>query len=270
MGCFVSKPATQHSYVDYSATRTSTAPTSQGSTNSSHARDRSHGLQDLPQRDSAATGGASSLSNRRRATLPGTSTASQSESVKVGGRHYPSIHSVDASVKTALLETYDPVRALGLTDNSRFYRVTESKRVSQGSIRGNPKSMASVLHHQAVEPNRHYRSGVEQTEYLYNIAHPVQPYKPAEIPAKDLAHPTLNVMWGSVAAQGALQYAQHGHALVEMTLGDLRRAGGGDVFFDAIRSDDERSIPLIVTLPKGTAVPVKIIDPESIASSDEG
>ena len=271
MGCFVSKPSTQHSYADYSATRTNTAATTQGSTNSNPARDRGHGLQDLPQRNSAGTRGASAspLSNRRRATLPGTSTASQAESVKVGGRHYRSIDSVDAAVKTALLATYDPVQSLGLTNDSRFYRVTESKWVSQGSIRGNPKSMASVLHHEAVEPNHHHRPGVEQTEYHYNIAHTVQPFKPAEIPAKDLGHPTLNVMWGSVAAQGALQYAQHGHALVEMTLGDLRRAGGGKVFFDAIRSDDERSIPLIVTLPKGTAVPVKIIDPASLASSDE-
>ena len=269
MGCLISKPATQHSYADYSATRTSAAETSQGSTNSSPARNRSHGLQNLPQRNSAATGGASSLSNRRRATLPGTSTASPAQSIKVGGRHYRSIDSVDAAVKTALLATYDPVLSLDLKDDSRFYRVTESKWVKQGSIRGNPESMASVLHHEAVEPNHHYRPDVEQTEYLYNIAHQVQPFKPAEIPAKDLGQYTLNVMWGSVAAQGALQYAQDGHALVEMTLGALRSVGGGKVFFDAIRSDDERSIPLIVTLPKGTAVPVKMIDPASIAHSDE-
>jgi len=271
MGCFVSKHAPQHGHTDYSATRTNTAPSSPGSTTSTPARDRSHGLRDLPQRNSAATRGpaASPLTNRRRATLPGTSGAAQAQSIKVGGRHYQSIDSVDAAVKTALLATYDPVQSLGLTNDSRFYRVTESKWVGQGSIRGNPKSMASVLHHEAVEPNRHHNPGVAQTEYLYNIAHTVQPYKPAEIPAKDLGHPTLNVMWGSVAAQGALQYAQHGHALVEMTLGDLRRAGGGKVFFDAIRSDDERSIPLIVTLPKGTAVPVKVIDPASLAVSDE-
>ena len=56
---------------------------------------------------------------------------------------------------------------------------------------------------------------------------------------------------------------------LEHEITDRPSVGGGKVFFDAIRSDDERSIPLIVTLPKGTAVPVKMIDPASIAHSDE-
>ncbi|MBW8833104.1 MAG: hypothetical protein JF606_27725 [Burkholderiales bacterium] len=199
-------------------------------------------------------------SNHRRASLP-----SRSAAIVVGGKRHTSIDAIEEPVKEALLNTYHPVRALGLDDETRFYRVTEESRVRSDKIVGHPRSMATILHHQAVEEDPRYMPGVEKKHYLYERPHTVQPYKPVTVSAKDLPHPTLNVMHGEAAAKGALAYLEEGSTLVEMKLGDLRKAGGGDVFFDSILSDDERSVPLIVTLPKGQSVRVKTIDPSSIA-----
>ncbi|WP_409348870.1 AvrPphF family type III effector [Ralstonia syzygii] len=45
-----------------------------------------------------------------------------------------------------------------------------------------------------------------------------------------------------------------------MTLGDIRRAGGDQVFFDiGAAQNNPNSIPLLVTLPPAAKVPVKII-----------
>jgi len=145
--------------------------------------------------------------------------------------------------------------------------------VKGGRISGNPNSIARILHHQAVEANPRYRPDAEQESYLYDTPHIIQPYQPVKAGAKDLPHPTLNVMWGPVAPHGALQYGvgMKDPVLVEMRLGDLHTAHGGQAFFDGTLSEDARSIPLIVTLPKGQTVPVRIVDPESLAapSSDE-
>ena len=186
----------------------------------------------------------------------------------MGGKRHTSINAMEPHVKDALLNAYDPVLALGLDNETRFYRVTEQSRVKSDKIMGNPKSMATILHHQAVEENPRYTPGVQKEHYLYDMPHTVQPYKPVTTSAKDLPHPTLNVMQGETAAKGALSYLEEGRTLVEMKLGDLRKAGGGDVFFDSILSGDERSIPLIVTLPKGKSVPVTTIDPNSLARHD--
>ena len=59
---------------------------------------------------------------------------------------------------------------------------------------------------------------------------------------------------------GALSYARMGYQVTKMTLGDLRKAGGGEVYYDVdcvLVSDD--SVALIVTLPEDQTVPVEIL-----------
>jgi hypothetical protein len=61
---------------------------------------------------------------------------------------------------------------------------------------------------------------------------------------------------------GAMNYAtSEDRVAVMMTLGDLRAAGGGEVFLDvsARYGQDNESRALIVTLPKGASVPVTML-----------
>jgi len=263
MGCISSK-------LDSGSINTAgfSSPSTLGTQGLGCARPFPASQHDFPERQNTPAAGQLSASIYRRASLPGKSATSRAETIVVGGTRHTSIDAMNEPVKQALLNAYHPELALGLDDETRLYRVTEGWRVRSDKIVGNPTSMATILHHQAVEEDPRYTPGVETEQYLYDRSHTVQPYKPVTVSAKDLPHPTLNVMHGEMAAKGALAYLEDGFTLVEMKLGDLREAGGGDVFFDAILSGDERSIPLIVTLPKGKSVRVTTIDPSNIADHD--
>ena len=266
MGCFLSTNATRGGRADAASHRV-ISETVAPPTTSADARP---GMQGLEPRLQAA---ASSSRSRPRVALPSTSSQERGQAVHVGDKKFTSIHALEPAVRQALASTFNPIEALGLDDGSKFYRVTEQSRLQNGpSLEGHPQSMATVFHHEAMEPNPEYRSGVPTTKYHYDMEYEVQPYRPATVKSKDLEHPTLNVMFGSVAMQGAMRYAEKDSkekfVLLEMTLGDLRAKGGGDVFFDAIRSDDERSIPLIVTLPKGKTVPVRVVHPHEVLQPD--
>lgn len=174
------------------------------------------------------------------------------------------------------------MRALNLTDTSKFYRVMDSEYLEpprrQGGafyVEGNPNSVAAVSNHLAVEVDEPplYREmrefaesqppGPERNDMFDTLASmPPPSYRPVQMFASNLEQPSLNVMWGKEAAQGALGYLAGGpnRVLVEMTLGDVRKAGGEHVFFDVgAPVVNEESQPLILTVPHGAKVPVRIV-----------
>jgi hypothetical protein len=164
------------------------------------------------------------------------------------------------------------VANLGLTDDSAFYRVTAAHYVQGGQIYGNPKSCAQIANYQMARPNPSHAIGQEiaadatlslqERQQAMQWLETVPRYSVARMQATELPHPSLNVMYGARAREGALNYARPGHVVVRMTLGQLRRAGGGDVFKDtsSVWADPE-SVPLIVTLPKDKSVPLDLVEP---------
>lgn len=190
---------------------------------------------------------------------PGTSrgqAAGGDDMVRViGGVRYQSKESLASPLRESVLNGRDPVRELNLSDDSVFYRTTEGSRVKNGKLTGNPKPMAKIIHHEVVEKNPSYES---LKHYYPNCP----PYSAPMMYATSLNQPTLNVMFGAAAELGARTYARNdpNKVLVSMTLGDLRKAGGGKVFFDAssvVMDPDSRA--LVVTLPKGKEVPVTVV-----------
>jgi hypothetical protein len=160
------------------------------------------------------------------------------------------------------LKENDPVRKLALTDDSVFYRVTDRQFVANSMISGNPKSTATIRNHLALQDHPERQRIEEDIKWPGQTDEARQGLREilqvaATMQADELPDPSLNVMYGSNARSGALEYAEPYDKLCSMTLGDLRRAGGGDVFYD-IRpvKKDRDSIPLIVTLPAGKSIPV--------------
>lgn len=163
------------------------------------------------------------------------------------GNVLPSINTLSRTERAAFLKNHDPVRQLKLTDASVFFRVTERMRIQDGALTGHPSAGATIRNHLALAPN------------------PYMPgrFVPAQMMAVNLPDPVLNVMFGPDAYQAAMNYASSDDRVaVKMTLGDIRRAGGGDVFLDvrAPSGQDDSARALIVTLPAGAAVPVTLVD----------
>ncbi|XUW93157.1 AvrPphF family type III effector (plasmid) [Burkholderia sp. M6-3] len=183
------------------------------------------------------------------------------------GKRLLSIDSLPESRRSNLLKNNDPVQKLGLTDESVFYRVTERKWVANWRISGNPESIARISNHLALQDNPQRAQfekwlespdlGEEDREGLRKQLDRMPRHTIATMDADELPHPSLNVMYGETAASCALRYATNDMALVKIRLGDLRRAGGGSVFYDRTSAMQGA---LIVTLPAGRSIPIEIIE----------
>ncbi|MHA6846431.1 AvrPphF family type III effector [Ralstonia syzygii] len=184
-------------------------------------------------------------------------TVGTSTQVKIGGKRYTSVNAIPHEHREALLNIHDPIRALNLTDDSVFYRATENKWVKNGRISGNPKSYANITNYHAVRENPSHAVMESSGYHGWTL-----PYEPVDMRAHELGQPILNVMFDPNAEQQARGYAERpGRTMIAMTLGDFRRAGGGDVYFDAgAAMNDGVNHALVVTLPKKASVPVTIDD----------
>ncbi|RYY69183.1 MAG: hypothetical protein EOO24_51180, partial [Comamonadaceae bacterium] len=89
----------------------------------------------------------------------------------------------------------------------------------------------------------------------HSFRHPVEHRRIVQLQLPD---PVLNVMFGPDAHPAAMNYSSSdGRVAVRMTLGDIRRAGGGTC---SSTSWPDGARALIVTLPAGAAVPVTLVD----------
>jgi hypothetical protein len=137
------------------------------------------------------------------------------------------------------------MRQLGLTYDTRVYRSPDQEYIQDGRLSGNPYSSAKIADHEQVKPNP-YLSGR---------------YIPVNKRVTALGQPSLNVMVGSDAREGAMSYSHNNQrTTVEMRLGDFLNQGG-KVYRDVSATvSDDTSTALIVTLPSECSVPVRELD----------
>lgn len=244
MGCLSSKPLSPR--ASHSGQRL-TGSFEPGSGSSPAAGTMGHHA--LSARGSSSSTESFSGELRRSSSRPGHSDIGLQGKTYVqrNGATLPSINTLPEAARAAFRNDHDPVRQLNLTDASVFYRVTEREWIQDGALQGHPAAGATIRNHLALAPNP-YMPGQ---------------FVPAQMRAFDLPDPVLNVMFGPDAYQAAMNYAStNDRVAVKMTLGDIRRAGGGDVFLDvrAPSGQDDSARALIVTLPAGAAVPVTVVD----------
>jgi hypothetical protein len=146
------------------------------------------------------------------------------------------------------LNRFDPIRRLGLTEDTRLYRSTERRYIENGTLRGHQGSVARINNYDQAKPNSMRHS------YMQAYSH-----TPVSMRARDLNVPTLNVMVGSGAMEGAEAYSSSSHATVEMRLGDVLRQGGRVYEDTSAIADSDESRALVVTLPR-RAIPVNILN----------
>ncbi|WP_415915496.1 AvrPphF family type III effector [Pseudomonas amygdali] len=180
-------------------------------------------------------------------------TSAPSTSTHIGGDTLTSIYQLSHSQRERFLDLHDPMRFLGLNHDTELFRTTDSRYIKNDKLAGNPQSMASILMHEELRPNRFAsRTGAQP--------HEATAYLPKRIKATDLGVPSLNVMTGSLARDGIIAYdhMSDNQVAVKMRLGDFLDRGG-KVYADAssIADDGETSQALIVTLPKGQKVPIQ-------------
>lgn len=211
----------------------------------------------------------------RIGTGPTSSSAQQTRSdsapaapayVLADGRKFTSVNALSPEDRAAFLAVHDPVQQFGLTDDTLLYRTTEKQWVKGSRIRGNPNSCARIANHLAVVDNPVLKDPVTLAQLGPQARHAVLTdrgarFHPVDMRATDLQQPTLNVMAGPNGKSGATAYAQGPeYVVVSMRLGDLRKAGGGEVFLDVSSVARSDKMPaLIVTMPDEKAVPVKIL-----------
>lgn len=220
----------------------------------------------LPIKMRPAGGGAT------KASSAATPQASEGRIILKDGRSVPALSAQAPAVQAAFLARHDPVQTLGLTDDSVFYRTMEKSWLQKSkdgkgfTLAGNPNSVAVIHNHLAVKDNPAFRpatfSSLPKETQASLMNDPIARIFPVAMRASNLPTPTLNVGHGELAAGMAKAYGRSpDHVVVEMTLGDLRRAGGGQVFFDrSALAGNSKTRALIVTLPAGKRVPVKVID----------
>lgn len=187
-----------------------------------------------------------------------TSSTAHAPRVSIGGKMYTSVDTLPDAAREVFLREHDPVRNLRLTDDSVLYRVTEKKWIKNGALSGNPESHAMIANHNVVRENSYHTMMAGYSGYGNIPTH-----MPVDMKAHNLGTPVVNVMYGSQALRQIAGYAKRGdRELVSMTLGDFRRAGGGDVYFDVSAAmNAPNAQALIVTLPKRAHVPVSVLPP---------
>lgn len=175
--------------------------------------------------------------------------------------------------EAAKILSQDPVLEFKMTDETVLYRSTKRKYISDDSrITGNAASKASIRNHLAVEKGQTWRYLEREAERLKDIdpknhaeclriMENNRIWAPVKMQSSDLPDASLNVMLGEHARNAAQGYGGPDAVLVEMKLGDFRKAGGGVVFRDDTSAFAGReAMPLIVTLPKGKTIPAKIVE----------
>lgn len=238
MGCLFSKPAGATGaagYADY-ASSSSENPASTPRFQATH--------------DSPALSG---LTRRSRGASAAGPSAPQSP---LAQRNLTSLSTLPPDMQEHFLNSYDPVRKLNLRNDSVFYRCTEKQWVKNGAMAGHPHSGTVIDNHHFIQPDPVYPVMISM-----GLSGRRCPYMPVRMQASELNIPSLNVMYGEDALRSARNYALRGKRVtVAMTLGDLRRAGGGEVYIDPCAAGAGTSSALIVTLPRGRTVPVRIVD----------
>lgn len=221
--------------------------------------------QGAEQRQARHTSAMSVPSSRPRAAASSSAQKATPTYTIRSGRTFTSVDALPQDVKNAFLNLRDPVRRMGLTDSTVFYCATEKQWLNNGKLAGNPNCRTAIANHLAIR---------QRPEIMDILRHPdryppdlvelvarnkASQYKPVKVSADELPHPTLNVMVGPNAINSARAHGGN-RMVVKMTLGDLRKAGGGQVFFDcsSILSGDQYSntLSLIVTLPEGKSISV--------------
>ncbi|WP_122349791.1 AvrPphF family type III effector, partial [Pseudomonas coronafaciens] len=183
---------------------------------------------------------------------PGTPrTASvPSASTHIGENTLTSIYQLSDSERETFLDRYDPMRTKGLHSETELYRATDRCYIEDGTLAGNPRSMAKILLHEELAPHPF-------ASYTGALPHQAGAYFPKRVPATYLGVPSLNVMVGSLAQDSIRSYARQGvdRVAVQMRLGDFLERGGKVYADDSSNADDaETSHALIVTLPRDAPI----------------
>ncbi|MCX8966165.1 type III effector [Erwinia psidii] len=171
-----------------------------------------------------------------------------------GGQPLTSVYQLSHEARSAFLNNHDPMIVFDLHAETPLYRTTNRRHVKDGMIAGNPGSCARIALHEELRSNPY-------TQHYNLPADDHRAYFPKQIRASELPDPSLNVMTGPMGRQAIGSYSSANHVAVEMRLGDFLEKGG-KVYSDvsAVASDEETATALIVTLPKGKKVPVKVLD----------
>ncbi|MCX8966527.1 type III effector [Erwinia psidii] len=171
-----------------------------------------------------------------------------------GGERLTSVYQLSSKERKKFLKNHDPMKKFGLNANTPVYRTTHSRYVDEnGMMAGNPESGAFVKLHEVLSPNPF----AESNGFRPNEA---RAYLPRRERACNLGVPSLNVMVGPGALGSVTRYAREDHVTTKMRLGDFLDRGG-KVYNDysAVAGDGHSTNALLVTLPEGEKVPVKIV-----------
>lgn len=201
----------------------------------------------------------------------GRSTNVQAEYVTRSGRRYPSVNSLPESERTKFLQEHDPVRTLQLTDESKFYRVAARSAIINSTISGGAEEIkARISNHLALTDSPALKRikallsnpNLDQASRDILSNHSKKLSKvPLSMEAADLPDSGINVMHGPDAIGAAMDYMKADRILIEMNLGDFRRAGGGVVFRDIGSAGSYTdTVPLFISLPEGATIPVKLVE----------
>lgn len=196
----------------------------------------------------SANGAANGVNSRQEASQRASGSTGFTSR---GGQSIVSVHTLPSHERERFLNRYDPVRRFGLNEESKLYRSTEAQFI---------KKIGNNDHLEA-----HPRSGTVIHDYEQVLPNPMLADHPGAIThvpvlkrASDLNVPSINVMFGPEAREGAEGYSHQGRrTTVEIRLGDFLQQGGR-VYEDvsALSDDPYTSAPLVVTLPRGGSVPV--------------
>ncbi|EXU76793.1 AvrPphF family type III effector [Erwinia mallotivora] len=181
---------------------------------------------------------------------PAHSSAASSPS----GERLTSVYQLSSKERKKFLNNHDPMKRFGLSSSTPVYRTTHKSYVDEdGMMAGNPHSGALIEMHEELAPNPFARSnGFRPDE--------ARAYVPRKESAHNLGVPSLNVMVGAGALGSVKRYAQDDHVTTKMKLGDfLNRGGKVYTDYSAVAGNGDTTNALLVTLPEGEKVPVKIV-----------
>jgi hypothetical protein len=190
------------------------------------------------------------------------------------GKTHTHVNTLSDADREAFLSFYDPIRRLGLTGDSAFFRSTEPWRVEGGRIAGNEETCARIENHQAIETRRNPFVPVDacddELQQFEEAGIWIRKTIPVEMKAHELTDhskpdrpplPSLNVAFGPGGLDLARGYQKEGDVIVKMYLRDFLAAGGGLAFDDvsSAAAQDEHARALVITLPKGKTIPVEVV-----------
>ncbi|KTB84798.1 AvrPphF family type III effector [Pseudomonas syringae] len=185
---------------------------------------------------------------------PGRVSGPSTPAHPIGEQRLTSVYQLSPSQREQFLNRHDPMRKFSLDAETPLYRTTDKTYLRKGQLAGNPESCARIALHEELVDNPF-------ASYVGASPGEATAYRPKEMRASDLKHPSLNVMVGSQARDAVRGYAHGNHVAVRMRLGDFLEKGG-KVYTDvsAVASNGDTANALIVTLPKGRKVRADVVD----------